>query len=105
MRAGEIVGIAGVDENGQSELIETIMGLRKPDAGAVRVDGRDVTHLGPRETLAAGVSHIAEDRHRRGLVLEFDLAENIALRSTAARGCRASAGSRRARWRPARAGC
>ena len=81
VRAGEIVGIAGVDENGQSELIETIMGLRKPDAGAVRVDGRDVTHLGPRETLAAGVSHIAEDRHRRGLVLEFGLAENIALRT------------------------
>jgi simple sugar transport system ATP-binding protein len=79
VRAGEIVGIAGVDENGQSELIETIMGLRKPDGGSVRVAGRDVTHAGPRETLAAGVSHIAEDRHRRGLVLEFNLAENLCL--------------------------
>jgi simple sugar transport system ATP-binding protein len=79
VRAGEIVGIAGVDENGQSELIETIMGLRKADTGTVRVAGRDVTHLGPRETLAAGVNHIAEDRHRRGLVLEFNLAENISL--------------------------
>jgi ABC-type uncharacterized transport system ATPase subunit len=81
VRAGEIVGIAGVDANGQSELIETIMGLRSPEAGTITVAGRDVTHSGPRDTLAAGVSHIAEDRHRRGLVLEFDLAENLALRS------------------------
>ena len=77
--AGEIVGIAGVDANGQSELIEAIMGLRRPDSGTVRVAGHDVTHAGPRETLAAGVSHIAEDRHRRGLVLEFNLAENLCL--------------------------
>lgn len=81
VRAGEIVGIAGVDANGQSELIESIMGLRKPDDGSVHVEGRDITQLGPRETLDAGVGHIAEDRHRRGLVLEFDLAENIGLRS------------------------
>ncbi len=80
VRAGEIVGLAGIDENGQSELIETIMGLRKPDSGSVTVAGRDVTHAGPRDTLNAGVSHIAEDRHRRGLVLEFNLAENLALR-------------------------
>ena len=81
VRAGEIVGIAGVDANGQSELIEAIMGLRMPEAGTVTVAGRDVTHAGPRDTLDAGVSHIAEDRHRRGLVLEFDLSENLALRS------------------------
>jgi len=81
VRAGEIVGLAGVDANGQSELIETVMGLRAPSAGTIQVCGRDVTHAGPRETLRAGVSHIAEDRHRRGLVLEFDLAENLALRS------------------------
>jgi simple sugar transport system ATP-binding protein len=80
VRAGEIVGIAGVDANGQSELIEAIMGLRRPDSGQIMVEGRDVTHASPRATLAAGVSHIAEDRHRRGLVLEFDLAENICLR-------------------------
>jgi general nucleoside transport system ATP-binding protein len=78
--AGEIVGLAGVDANGQSELIEAIMGLRRPDAGQVLVGGRDVTACGPRETLESGVSHIAEDRHRRGLVLEFDLAENLCLR-------------------------
>jgi simple sugar transport system ATP-binding protein len=86
VRAGEIVGIAGVDENGQSELIEAIVGLRRPDAGEVRVAGRDVTHAGPRDTLDAGVSHIAEDRHRRGLVLEFDLAENLCLRAYRSRG-------------------
>ena len=80
VRAGEIVGLAGIDANGQSELIETIMGLRKPDDGTITVAGTDVTHAGPRDTLAAGVSHIAEDRHRRGLVLEFDLAENLCLR-------------------------
>ena len=80
VRAGEIVGLAGIDANGQSELIETIMGLRKPDEGTIMVAGRDVTHAGPRATLDSGVSHIAEDRHRRGLVLEFDLAENLALR-------------------------
>jgi simple sugar transport system ATP-binding protein len=80
VRAGEIVGLAGVDANGQSELIEAIVGIRRPDAGQVLVGGRDVTELGPRATLDAGVSHIAEDRHRRGLVLEFDLAENLCLR-------------------------
>jgi general nucleoside transport system ATP-binding protein len=80
VRAGEIVGVAGVDANGQSELIETIMGLRKPEAGQVMVAGRDITHAGTLATLNAGVSHIAEDRHRRGLVLEFDLAENLSLR-------------------------
>jgi simple sugar transport system ATP-binding protein len=80
VRAGEIVGLAGVDANGQSELIETIMGLRRPEDGQVLVGGRDLTHASTRQTLAAGVSHIAEDRHRRGLVLEFDLAENIGLR-------------------------
>ena len=80
VRAGEIVGLAGVDANGQSELIEVITGLRKPETGTVTVAGRDVTHAGPRGKLAAGIGHIAEDRHRRGLVLEFNLAENLTLR-------------------------
>jgi ABC-type uncharacterized transport system ATPase subunit len=80
VRAGEIVGLAGVDANGQSELIEVLTGLRKPTAGSIRVAGRDVTGCSPRETLAAGMGHIAEDRHRRGLVLEFSLAENLSLR-------------------------
>jgi general nucleoside transport system ATP-binding protein len=80
VRAGEIVGIAGVDANGQSELIEVITGLRNSDQGSVKVAGREVTHAGPKDTLGAGVGHIAEDRHRRGLVLDFTLAENLSLR-------------------------
>jgi general nucleoside transport system ATP-binding protein len=80
VRAGEIVGLAGVDANGQSELIEAIVGLRQPTAGDVILDGQNLAGKGTREILDAGVGHIAEDRHRRGLVLQFDLAENIGLR-------------------------
>ena len=80
VRGGEIVGLAGVDANGQSELIEAITGLRRAAAGSIEVDGHDVTTSTARQTLEAGVGHIAEDRHRRGLVLEFTLAENLSLR-------------------------
>jgi len=79
VRAGEIVGIAGVDGNGQSELIDAITGLRRLQSGAVRVAGRECVHASPRQMLDAGVGHIPEDRQRRGLVLEFTIAENIAL--------------------------
>jgi general nucleoside transport system ATP-binding protein len=79
VNAGEIVGIAGVDGNGQSELIDAITGLRKPASGRVVVGGHDVTHAGPKESLDAGLGHIPEDRQRRGLVLDFSLAENLAL--------------------------
>jgi simple sugar transport system ATP-binding protein len=60
-------------------LIEALTGLRRPTSGAVAVDGLDLTHAGTREIIDAGVGHIAEDRHRRGLVLQFDLAENLSL--------------------------
>jgi simple sugar transport system ATP-binding protein len=80
VHAGEIVGIAGVDANGQGELVETIAGLRRPLAGTIRVDGHDVTDADVRGKLAAGIGHIAEDRQRRGLVLAFSLAENLCLR-------------------------
>jgi simple sugar transport system ATP-binding protein len=80
VRAGEIVGIAGVDANGQSELIEAITGLRHPTAGTIRVAGRELAGADARECLDAGLGHIAEDRHRRGLVLDFTLAENLSLR-------------------------
>ena len=80
VRAGEIVGVAGVDGNGQSELIEAITGLRVPTAGHIRVGGRDITGAGVRGALGAGIGHIAEDRQRRGLILDFNLAENLALR-------------------------
>ena len=76
---GEIVGIAGVDGNGQSEIVEAIMGLRRPSSGTVSLKGKDITHADPADTIDAGVSHIPADRQRRGLVLEFDLVENIAL--------------------------
>ncbi|HVV56799.1 MAG TPA: ABC transporter ATP-binding protein [Gaiellaceae bacterium] len=79
VRAGEIVGVAGVDGNGQTELIEAITGLRPIASGAVRVAGQDVTGSSARRMLDVGVGHIPEDRQRRGLVLEFSIAENIAL--------------------------
>jgi ABC-type uncharacterized transport system ATPase subunit len=79
VRAGEIVGIAGVDGNGQSELIDAVTGLRSVEAGRVLVAGRDVTQSSTRQVIAAGLGHIPEDRHLRGLVLDFTLAENLAL--------------------------
>jgi len=79
VRRGEIVGIAGVDGNGQSELIEAITGLRRAHGGTVTVAGRAFSHASPREMLDAGVGHVPEDRQRRGLVLEFPISENVAL--------------------------
>ena len=79
VRAGEIVGIAGVEGNGQSELIEAITGLRSASSGEVAVAGHVVPHPTARRMLDVGVGHIPEDRQRRGLVLEFSIAENIAL--------------------------
>jgi simple sugar transport system ATP-binding protein len=69
-----------VDGNGQQELVEAITGLRSPMAGRIVVGGSDITGKGVRAATEAGVAHIAEDRHRRGLVLPFTLAENLALR-------------------------
>jgi len=77
--AGEILGIAGVEGNGQTELIEAIAGLRQAARGAITLDGRDVTHASVRARGDLGLSHIPEDRHERGLVLEYTLAENLIL--------------------------
>jgi simple sugar transport system ATP-binding protein len=79
VRAGEIVGIAGVEGNGQSELIEALTGLRRAEGGQIAVAGQVMAHASARKMLDAGVGHIPEDRQRRGLVLEFTIAENIAL--------------------------
>src|SRR5437016_4143748 len=79
VRSGEIVGLAGVDGNGQTELIDALAGLRRPSGGEIRVRGQDVTRASARRVLDLGVGHIPEDRQRRGLVLEFSLAENLAL--------------------------
>ena len=77
--AAEIVGLAGVDGNGQTELIDALTGLRPPEGGTVVVGGKDLTEANAHEHLDSGMGHIPEDRHRRGLVLEFSLAENLAL--------------------------
>jgi general nucleoside transport system ATP-binding protein len=79
VRAGEIVGIAGVDGNGQTELIDALTGLQKIESGSVNIAGHRLSHASAREALDAGIGHIPEDRQRRGLVLEFTIAENVAL--------------------------
>ncbi len=79
VRAGEIVGVAGVQGNGQSELVEALTGLRMPISGTVTVAGVDITDAGPREVHDADVGHIPEDRQREGLVGAFSVAENMVL--------------------------
>jgi len=80
VRTGEIVGIAGVDGNGQTELVEAITGLHRRESGRILVEGREMSpHASPLAMLESGVGHIPEDRHRYGLVLDFTLAENAAL--------------------------
>lgn len=79
VRAGEIVGIAGVDGNGQAELIDAITGLRRSTSGTIRVGEVDITDASPHDALEAGVGHIPTDRQHRGLVMDFSLAENLAL--------------------------
>jgi general nucleoside transport system ATP-binding protein len=79
VRAGEIVGIAGIDGNGQTELIDAMSGLTKIQSGRVLVAGEDVTGASALRHFETGLGHIPEDRQRRGLVLEFSIAENVAL--------------------------
>jgi simple sugar transport system ATP-binding protein len=81
VRAGEVVGIAGVQGNGQSALIQAITGLHDPASGQILFDGTDITHLGPRARHRMGMAHIPEDRQRMGLVAEFTVAENMVLDS------------------------
>ena len=81
VRAGEIFGIAGVAGNGQDELVEAIIGLRKPVAGTVSLDGVDVTGSSPREMNEAQVAYVPADRHRFGLILPFPLSDNLVLTS------------------------
>jgi ABC-type uncharacterized transport system ATPase subunit len=76
---GEILGIAGVEGNGQTELLEAIAGLRPATAGSIRIGDVDVTVASTRERGEVGLSHIPEDRHERGLVLEYSVADNLIL--------------------------
>jgi simple sugar transport system ATP-binding protein len=79
VHAGEILGIAGVAGNGQSELVEALTGLRKPSGGQVTLDGKDVTGAGPRALYDAGLAHVPGDRQEHGLVLSFPLTDNLVL--------------------------
>ena len=79
VRAGEIVALAGVQGNGQTELVEAITGLRHVESGSVLLGGRDVTNRSPREILDAGLGHIPEDRQRDGAVLSMSVADNLVL--------------------------
>jgi simple sugar transport system ATP-binding protein len=79
VRGGEIYGVAGVEGNGQSELVEALVGLRRLTAGRLVIDGHDMTRAGPRGIRLLGVACIPEDRHLRGLVLAMDVAENLIL--------------------------
>jgi simple sugar transport system ATP-binding protein len=81
VRAGEILGIAGVQGNGQTELVEALSGLRKPAGGIIELLGRDVTRASPRQLVEQGEAHIPEDRQKHGLVLTYSLADNLVLRS------------------------
>lgn len=81
VRAGEVVGIAGIDGNGQSELIQAITGLRKVKSGEITIKGENVVGKTPRKITEMQVSHVPEDRHRDGLVLQMTVAENIALQT------------------------
>ena len=81
VREGEIVGLCGIDGNGQTELIQALTGLAKIESGTILVHGVDITAMPVRQKLDAGIVHIPEDRHRHGLVLDFRLDENMVIHS------------------------
>jgi simple sugar transport system ATP-binding protein len=81
VRAGEIVGVAGVQGNGQTELVEALTGLRSPSSGSITLLGHDVTHASPRQLVDSGEAHIPEDRQKHGLVLSYAVADNLVLRT------------------------
>ncbi|NEE44965.1 ATP-binding cassette domain-containing protein, partial [Streptomyces sp. SID8455] len=73
---GEVLGIAGVEGNGQTELIEALMGMRDPDGGVITLDTDDISHSPTRKRREAGIGYIPEDRHRHGVLLDAPLWEN-----------------------------
>lgn len=81
VRAGEILGVAGVQGNGQTELVEAITGLRAVSGGRVLLEGRDVTDDTPRQITAEGVAHVPEDRQKDGMVISFPVNDNLALQT------------------------
>ncbi|RDC48649.1 ABC transporter ATP-binding protein, partial [Acinetobacter sp. RIT592] len=81
VRAGEVLGIAGIDGNGQSELIQALTGLRKVESGTIRLKDEEITNKKPRKITESGLGHVPEDRHKYGLVLDMTLSENIAMQT------------------------
>jgi simple sugar transport system ATP-binding protein len=81
IRAGEIVRIAGIDGNGQTELIEAITGLRKADSGEIFLNNKSIKNLKPRKVTESGVGHIPQDRHKHGLVLDYSIGQNMVLQT------------------------
>ena len=81
VKAGEILGIAGIDGNGQSELVEVLTGLRKAESGSIKVNSRELLNKKPKEIFNNGIKNIPEDRHKRGLILDFTVAENTVLQN------------------------
>ncbi|HOD04756.1 MAG TPA: ABC transporter ATP-binding protein, partial [Anaerolineaceae bacterium] len=79
VRAGEVLGIAGVQGNGQTELVQAVTGLRKPVSGQVHLLGKDITHATPRRITELGAAHVPEDRQKDGLVLSFPVRDNLVL--------------------------
>lgn len=81
VKAGEILGVAGIDGNGQSELVEALTGLRKSESGSIKINGQEVFNKKPKEMFTSGIKNIPEDRHKRGLILDFSVAENMVLQN------------------------
>ncbi len=93
VRAGEILALAGVQGNGQTELVEALAGMRPVESGTIKLRGQDITNKSPRQILDAGLGHVPEDRQRNGLVLSMSVADNLVL-NTPRRAPFASRGTR-----------
>jgi simple sugar transport system ATP-binding protein len=79
VKAGEILGVAGVQGNGQTELVEALTGLREVESGNIKINGSETTNYSPREVTELGSAHVPEDRQRDGLVLSFSVADNLVM--------------------------
>ena len=80
VRRGEIVGIAGVEGNGQTELVEALTGMRSVESGNIIYNGKDITKMSIRKRIDEGIAHIPEDRHKRGLILDYNMEDNMVLK-------------------------
>lgn len=81
VKAGEILGIAGIDGNGQSELVEVLTGLRKAESGSIKVNSKELINKKPKEIFDNGIKNIPEDRHKRGLILDYTMEDNMVLKA------------------------